>query len=102
MTEFQIDSNWLTIASFTLSWGYMKVKFDSVFDSILHGDFPTNTRANNINARVVSNDMKRKLVSLNKSKMVWEKVLVVKSVHNSEDSLRKVTEMQINFMNSFA
>ena len=29
--------------------------------------------------------------------MVYEKVLVVKSVHNSEDSLRKVSEILIKF-----
>ena len=41
--------------------------------------------------------MKMKLVSLNKSKIVYEKVLVVKSVHDSEDSLRKVSEILIKF-----
>ena len=48
-------------------------------------------------AEVVSNDMKMELVSLNKSKRVYEKVLVVKSVHDSEDSLRKVSEILIKF-----
>ena len=75
----------------------MKVKFDSVFDSILPGEFPTNTRANNINTKVISNDMKMKLVSLNKNKMVYGVVSVVKSVHNSVDSLRTISKTLIKF-----
>ena len=46
------------------------------------------TRANNI---------KLKLVSNNKNKFVYEKVLVVKSIHNSKDSLKKVCKLQIKF-----
>ena len=32
-----------------------------------------------------------------KNKFVYEKVLVVKSIHNSNDSLKKVWKLQINF-----
>ena len=71
------------------------MKFDSGFGSILHGEFPTNITSKN--AEVVSIDKKMKLVSLHKNKMVYEKVLVVKSVHNSEDPLRKVSVILIKF-----
>ena len=32
-----------------------------------------------------------------KNKIVYEKVLAVKSIHNSKDSLKKVWKLQINF-----
>ena len=71
------------------------MKLDSVFDAILHGEFPINTKAKNRNAEVISNHNKMKLVSVNKNKIINEKVLVLNSVHNSEDSLRKVSKILI-------
>ena len=35
-------------------------------------------------------------VTTNKRKIVYEKVLVVKSIHNSKDSLKKVLKLQIS------
>ena len=46
----------------------MKVQFDSVFDSILHGEFPNNIGASNIKTKLVSNKKKLPLVSLNQTK----------------------------------
>ena len=35
--------------------------------------------------------------TIHKNKIVYEKVLVVKSIHNSKDSLKKVCKLQIKF-----
>ena len=87
-TEIQIDSNWSTLASSTLWWGYMKVKFDWKFDSFLHGELPKN-----IVTKLVSNNIKNEITSPNK----LFTSLMVKSIHNSKDSPREVYEIQIEF-----
>ena len=54
------------------------------------GAFPNNLRANNIKTELISNNNKKEMsFTKHKIKIVYEKVLVVKSIHKSKDSLKK-------------
>ena len=47
--------------------------------------------------KYLSNNIKMKWFTKHKNKIVQEKVLAVKSIHNSKDSLKKVWKLQIKF-----
>ena len=62
---------------------------------LITGEFPNNIRANNIKTKSVRLNINRK--------KVYEKVLAVKSIHNSKDSLNLVFGfifmlLEINFI----
>ena len=59
-------------------------------------EFPNNIRANSIKTKLVSNKNEMSFTE-HKNKIIHEKVLVVKSIHNSQDSLKKVWKLQIKF-----
>ena len=67
------------------------------FKGGVNGEFPNNIRANNIETKSVSNNKNEMRLSKHKNKIVYEKVLVVKSIHNSKDSLRKAWKLQMKF-----
>ena len=55
----------------------------------VNGEFPNNIRANNMKTKLVSNNKNEMSLTKHKNKIVNEKVLVVKSIHNAKDSPKK-------------
>ena len=63
----------------------------------VYGEFPNNIRENNKNKISFKYHKNEMSFTKHKNKIVYEKVLLVKIIHNSKDSLKKVWKLQIKF-----
>ena len=64
--------------------------FEAIISSShFEGEFPKTIRANNIKLKFVSNNKNGMSFIKHKNTCVYQKVLVVKSIHNSKGSLKK-------------
>ena len=60
-----------------------------------NGGFPNRIKANSMIPNLVSNNMKMNMSFTQHKKIVFENVLIVKSIHHSKDSLEQVKKLQI-------